>query len=81
MKVSISLDDRLIKRIDNYSVDNYMTRSGFISLACSQFLHAFDVTNAVKDMNLAFRKIVDKGMIDDKTLSRLEEIVKMIGRC
>ena len=33
MKVQISIDDELVKRVDNYADKNYLTRSGLISLA------------------------------------------------
>ena len=36
MKVNISLDDELMKRLDDYADRNYMSRSGLISLACTQ---------------------------------------------
>ena len=35
MKINVSLDDKLIERIDNYSENYYMSRSSFVSLACT----------------------------------------------
>ncbi len=40
MKVTISLDDNLLKRIDDYAKKNGVKRSGLISIACSQYLDA-----------------------------------------
>jgi hypothetical protein len=37
MKVTITLDDDLMQRVDAYSDENYMSRSGLISFACTQF--------------------------------------------
>jgi metal-responsive CopG/Arc/MetJ family transcriptional regulator len=82
MKVNVSLDDDLMRRIDECADANYMTRSGFITLACTQYLNAADVTRAISDMALAMRKIADKGMVDNETLEQLqdfERIAKMLS--
>lgn len=73
MKVGITLDDELVKRIDDYADTNYMSRSGLLSLAATQFLNAADVTRAIKDLSLAMRKIADTGKIDHETQEQLED--------
>lgn len=73
MKVQITLDDALMERIDSYADKNYMSRSGLISFACTQFLNNADVTSAVKDMALCMRKIADTGKIDHETMEQLED--------
>jgi metal-responsive CopG/Arc/MetJ family transcriptional regulator len=77
MKVGIALDDELMKRIDAYADENYMSRSGLISLACTQFLNAADVTKAIKDMALAMRKIADTGKVDHETMEQLEDFERL----
>ena len=42
MKVQVSLDERLVERIDSFADANYMSRSGFISFATCQYLNQFD---------------------------------------
>lgn len=84
MKVTITLDDELMQRVDSYADENYMSRSGLISLACTQFLNSADVTKAVKDMALAMRKIADKGEIDEESKQQLEDferLSKMLYGC
>lgn len=73
MKVNISLDDDLMKRLDDYADRNYMSRSGLISLACTQYLNANEMVLAVKDMALCMRKIADTGTIDHETMEQLED--------
>jgi metal-responsive CopG/Arc/MetJ family transcriptional regulator len=73
MKVQISIDDELVKRVDNYADKNYLTRSGLISLACSQYLTQNEALMAVKDISLAIRKIADSGKIDEETENKLKE--------
>lgn len=84
MKVQITLDDALMHRVDTYADENYMSRSGLVSLAVTQYLNSADVTKAIKDMALCMRKIADTGNIDDETREELEDferIAKMlVGR-
>lgn len=77
MKVGITLDDNLMKRIDDYADENYMSRSGLISLAVTQYLNSADVTRAVKDMALAMRKIADTGTIDEDTQKQLDDFERL----
>lgn len=42
MKVQITLDDKLVERLDEYADNNYMSRSGLISFATTQFLNQAD---------------------------------------
>lgn len=81
MKVQITLDDALMSRLDNYADENYLTRSGLVSLAVTQYLNQADVTKAIKDMAICMRKIADNGSIDDYTKKQLDEfevICKML---
>lgn len=77
MKMQISLDDELVKRIENYADTNYMSRSGFISLACTQYLATAEVVSAVKTLSLAMQKIADNGKIDSETLEQLEDYKRL----
>ena len=43
MKVQVSLDERLVDRIDNYADANYMSRSGLISFVMSLYLNQVGV--------------------------------------
>lgn len=78
MKVNITLDDQLMKRVDEYADQNYMSRSGLISLATTNFLNAADVTTAIKDMAFALRKIADNNAVDSETLERLEDCERLL---
>jgi len=77
MKVQITLNDDLMKRADAYADDNYMTRSGLISQALTQYLNSVEMTRAIIDMALSIRKIADcaeKGTVSDDMLHQLEEL-------
>lgn len=77
MKVQISINDELLKRIDDYADNSYTTRSGVISLATSQFLNSAEVVFAVRDMALCMRKIADCGTVDEETQKKLEDFERL----
>lgn len=77
MKVQITLDDELMKRVDTYADENYMSRSGLISLAATQFLNAADVSRAIKDLSLAMQKIAETGQLDHDTMEQLEDFERL----
>ena len=76
-KVQITLDDELMKRVDTYADENYMSRSGLLSLAATQFLNAADVSRAIKDLSLAMQKIAETGKVDHETMEQLEDFERL----
>lgn len=81
MKIQISIDDKLLERIDTYASNNYMSRSGLISFSCNQYLNGVEAMMMLKDMSLAMRKIADTGTLDSETmevLENFERVSKMI---
>lgn len=76
-KINISLDDNLLERMDRYAEDNYMSRSGLVSISVAQYLNANEVITLVKDMSLAMRKIADSGTIDSETEQKLEDFERI----
>lgn len=73
MKVNITLDDELMKRLDDYADRNYMSRSGLVSLAVTQYLNTNEMVLAVRDMSLCMLKIADTGIVDHDTMEQLED--------
>lgn len=77
MKVGITLDENLVTRIDRFADENYMSRSGFISLACTHYLNSVEVTKAIKDLSVCMRKIADTGKLDCETIEQLEDFERL----
>lgn len=77
MKVGITLDDDLLVRVDAFADRNYMSRSGLISLALTQYLNSQEMINAITDMSLSMRKIADSGEVDHETLEQLEDFQRV----
>lgn len=74
MKVNVTLDDKLLSRLDTYADENYMSRSGLISLACTQYLNSADIVRVVKEMGVAINKIADMGELDEDTQKQIEDL-------
>lgn len=77
IKVGITLDKDLLTRIDNYADKNYVSRSGFLSMAATQLLNSFELNMAIKSLTLAMKKIADTGKIDDETLEKLQDFERL----
>lgn len=77
MKFNITLDDRLAERVDEYADAHYMTRSGFISMACFQFLQSQEVAKSIVDMATCMKKIAEKGTVDQETMTELENMMHL----
>lgn len=77
MKVQITLDDDLMKRVDVFADENYMSRSGLISVAVTKYLNESEAFKAIKEMTLLMRKIADTGCVDHDTLEQLEDFERL----
>lgn len=73
IKVNITLEEELLQRIESYADENYLTRSGLITLAASQFLLQAEASKAIVDMSRAMRKIAETGSVTEEQLRQLED--------
>lgn len=73
VKVNITLDEELLQRIESFADENYLTRSGLITLAVSQYLIQGEASRAIVDLRLAMRKIADTGIVTDEQLKQMED--------
>ena len=76
-KINISINEDLLKRADKFGEDNSISRSGLISLSLSQYLAQQEVFVLLKGMNVAMKKIADKGEIDAETMEQLEDFERI----
>lgn len=77
MKVQISVDDELMKRVDTFADENYMSRSTLFTIAVTQYVNAQDVTKAIKEMAVAMQKIADTGKVDHEVMEELEDFKRL----
>ena len=78
MKVQISVDDELMKRVDTFADENYMSRSTLFTIAVTQYVNQQDVTKAIKDMAIAMNKIADTGKVDHEIMEQLEDFERLV---
>lgn len=76
-KINISINEDLLTRADNFGQENGISRSGLISLSLNQFLISQEAMSLLKGMNVAMRKIADKGEIDEETIKQLEDFERI----
>ena len=76
-KVQISIDDKLLDRIDNYADENYISRSGLISMAMCDYLNSKETMRLIKNLGVAVQKIADQGTIDEETMRQIEDFERL----
>lgn len=72
-KVQISIDEELLERVDQYATKNYLSRSGFITLALSEKLNQVEVFSAIKQLQVALTSIASKDTISEADLEQLRK--------
>lgn len=80
-KVNITINDELLKRIDEYADENYTSRSGLIGIGMAEYLNARETMALVKNLSLAIGKIAETGNVDNKTMEAIkdfERFTKMV---
>lgn len=77
MKVTITLDNELMNRVDDYAEKNYMSRSGFLSLCATQYLNNAQAVEAVKTLALTMSKIADSNKVDEETKKELDDFTRL----
>lgn len=79
-KVAVSIPDELLQSMDVYAKEHFLSRSGFISMCCHQFLQAQELQRVIGAMSDSMTKVADAaeaGTIDDKTMQEFEQFQKL----
>ena len=77
IKIQITMDEDLARRVDDFADSNYMSRSGLISLATTQYLNQAQVVDFVRDMSLAVQKIAETGDIDEELREEIKDLERL----
>lgn len=72
-KINVTIDENLLKRADVYADDNYMSRSGLMSIALTQYLNQNDILKAVTDISVSMRKIADNKELTEEEINQLKD--------
>ena len=73
MKINMTINDELLKRVDDYAKANYLSRSGFLAICATQYLNAAELTASINSMALCFRQIAETGSLSDEQMKQLKD--------
>lgn len=71
--MQITMDEELIERLSKYADDNFLTKSGLVTIAVAQYLNQNEAVQAVKGIAFSLRKIADSGSVTPEMMKELED--------
>lgn len=74
MKINISIDDRLVEKLDEYVELNYTNRSAVISTLLSQHFRAEELRSSLVTLCGAMDLAVRKGVLSDEEKQEFEAL-------
>lgn len=74
MKINVTMNDELYKRMVDYADKNYLNKSQLISIALTDYLNAKQAITAMSEIALATRQIANSNEIDEDTKKELEKL-------
>ena len=77
MKINISINDDLLSKADSYAEQNFLSRSGLISLALTQFLNQYEMINTVKQLGALIESVSQASDLDDALRSQLDDFKRI----
>lgn len=66
MKLSISLDNNLVQRIDSFAKGNSISRSGFLAMAATQYLNQMQSLSSMPEIVQIMKTAAANGMTASK---------------
>lgn len=72
VKINITLEDELLKELDEYCDKNFLNRSWAISQALVGVLNQQKLVDAISNVSLALRKCSETGVLDENTKREME---------
>lgn len=78
-RVSLTLEEELLKRIDEYAKKNYLSRSGLVSVAVNQYLTTLQVLDSSQKMANAFENLAQSGKFTEEQVKELQDAEKLMN--
>ena len=73
-KVQITIDEELLREVDDYCDKNYMNRSWLVSQSVTAMINQQKLIDSISNLSMAFRVAVENGnAVDDDTLRQVEQ--------
>ena len=78
-KVQISIDDDLLVKVDDYCKKNCITRSGFISMMCSQWLQKEELTKTLNIFQGVMLKVTEGKDLPPEQQQELDDYMRLVS--
>lgn len=78
-KVQISIDDDLLVKVDDYCKKNCITRSGFISMMCSQWLQKEELTKTLNLLQGAMLKVTEGKDLPPEQQQEIDDYMRLVS--
>lgn len=65
-KVMITVDEDLLRDVDDYCDRNYLNRSAFFNQSVSEKINSQKLINAISDVAISMKIVAEKGEMDDE---------------
>lgn len=79
-KFQISMDETLFKKVDEYAKNAGLSRSGFLSLAASDYISAKEKAPKISEAFLEMAKLIDSRTKGDITKDEMEKQLDELGK-
>lgn len=82
-KVQISIDETLLKKLDDFADRSFCTRSGAIAMAVSQLVMQDELQRSIRTMAVAMQRIAENNEIDEQSkqeLAQFQAVAAMISK-
>lgn len=76
-RIQISLNEKLLVRVDNFCEKNYLTRSGFLAMCCTQFLDGQEILEQMGAITEILNKFSNDQELTSDELEKLESYQKL----
>lgn len=76
-KLQITMDEELLKAVDDYCDKNYMNRSWLISQSLVQVINQQRMLDAITNISIALKNVSEKGELDAETRKEMETFETM----
>ena len=79
-KVNISIDDGLLKRLDDYGKESYLSRSALIAVAINDYLMQREYIGFIKKLSVTLDKAAESGVLTDDDRKLLDDFQRFASR-
>ena len=72
VKINVTIDDELLRQVDDYCDENFTNRSMLISQQLTAVINQDKIIKSISDLSLALKKASEIGTIDEETEKKIK---------